>query len=147
VRRTPQEVNAGAQVASAASTPLGGWSNTLFYDGQPAIVNGPRLPLDANSSRRVFAMGINRYGVDAVVFQPYDLQPHVLTLQLDSGKEVAWRFPGPQLNYTVEIRFCTQALQVRRAALLSVGTLFETLLEPVLDFEAPIAAVSGGQRR
>jgi hypothetical protein len=106
-----QEVNAGAQLASAESAALGGWTNTLFYDGDPAIINAPQLELEANSSRRVFAMGINRYGVDAVVFQPYDLNPHNLTLQLDSGKEVAWRFPGPQLNYTVELRFCTTALQ------------------------------------
>lgn len=53
-------------------------------------------------------MGINRYGVDAVVLKPYDLEPHFLTLKLDVHGEVAWRaqvqFPIPKYMRKVHLK-------------------------------------------
>ncbi|KAK3289428.1 hypothetical protein CYMTET_3139, partial [Cymbomonas tetramitiformis] len=103
------EVNTGAQPADAGS---GGWTNMFYYDNVSAIVNMNRQELGVNESRQVLAHGINRYGVDAVVFRPYDLEPHKLTFRLDADNQVAWRTQEMDRLWEMDVRFCLEEMLV-----------------------------------
>eukprot|EP00854_Cymbomonas_tetramitiformis_P002102 gene2102-2801_t len=101
------EINRGSQRAEALD---GGWLNMFYYDGEEAIVNIERPALEVNATRKVLAHGTNRYGVDSYVFEPFDLEPHTLTLRLDAHDEVPWRDQHFQTEWSITVKFCTSEL-------------------------------------